>query len=223
KEQEDRDAGLLHGRPDRVSHLRGGAGPRRRGRLVSRRRTRHRPAEQPALAGREEQGAVPDRDCLERRSALAERKERAQGDLRKSQIAGRDRSLLWGSRLVPAGFARLQRTGRRKGVEAAAGAVRQGAGLVLLLGTARTGNVPTAPSPSRSKPERLIQSKYFPLCPAKPTSPAMHSRFDCSSPADPQFFNSLNTCRNELHASQAECASLFFKHLHRFWHFFGTH
>src|SRR5262249_11267493 len=148
KEQEDRDAGLLHGRPDRVSHLRGGAGPRRRGRLVSRRRTRHRPAEQSAFAGREEQGAVPDRDCLERRSALAERKERAQGDLRKSQIAGRDRSLLWGSRLVPAGFARLQRTGRRKGVEAAAGAVRQGAGLVLLVGTARTRTVPTATSPS---------------------------------------------------------------------------
>src|SRR5262249_25868133 len=142
KEQEDRDAGLLHGRPDRVSHLRGGAGPRRRGRLVSRRRTRHRPAEQSAFAGREEQGAVPDRDCLERRSALAERKERAQGDLRKSQIAGRDRSLLWGSRLVPAGFPRLQRTGRRKGVEAAAGAVRQGAGLVLHFGTARTRTVP---------------------------------------------------------------------------------
>ena len=65
-------AGLLHGRPDRVPHRGGGARSRRRGRLVPRRRTRHRPAEQPAPAGGEDQGAVPDRD--RRRTTISARR-----------------------------------------------------------------------------------------------------------------------------------------------------
>jgi carboxymethylenebutenolidase len=45
---------------------------RRRGRLVPRRRPRHRHAEQPASAGLEDQGAVPDRHRRQRRHAIAE-------------------------------------------------------------------------------------------------------------------------------------------------------
>jgi len=55
KGQEDRHAGLLHGRPDGVPDIGCGPGSRRRGRLVPWRRTRHRPAEQPAPAGIEDQ------------------------------------------------------------------------------------------------------------------------------------------------------------------------
>ena len=51
EEQEDRHAGLLHGRPDGLSHRRCRAGSRRRGRLVPRRRPGHDDAEQPAPAG----------------------------------------------------------------------------------------------------------------------------------------------------------------------------
>src|SRR5262249_4183892 len=91
----------------------------------------YRPAEKPTTASLEDQGAVPDRDCVERRSALAERKERPQRNLRESQTAGRNRGLLRGARLVSAGFARLQRAGRRKGLDATAGAVRQNAALVI--------------------------------------------------------------------------------------------
>ena len=42
QEPEGRHAGLLHGRPDRVSHRGCGARSRRRGRVVPRRRARHR-------------------------------------------------------------------------------------------------------------------------------------------------------------------------------------
>ena len=69
QEPEDRHAGLLHGRPDGVPHVGGGARSRRRGRLVPRRRTRDRHAEQPASSGVEDQGAVPHRDRRERRHA----------------------------------------------------------------------------------------------------------------------------------------------------------
>ena len=41
QEPQDRHAGLLHGRPDGVPHVRRGARSRRRGRLVPRRRARH--------------------------------------------------------------------------------------------------------------------------------------------------------------------------------------
>ena len=51
EEPENRHAGLLHGRPDCVSHGGGGARSRRRGRLVPWRRTRDRHAEQSASAG----------------------------------------------------------------------------------------------------------------------------------------------------------------------------
>src|SRR5262249_816474 len=91
----------------------------------------YRPAEKPTTASLEDQGAVPDRGRVERRSALAQRKERPQRNLRESQTAGRDRGLLRGARLVPAGFARLQRAGRRKGLDASAGPVRQNSALVL--------------------------------------------------------------------------------------------
>ena len=42
-----------------------------------------RPAEQPASAGGEDQGAVPDRDRRERRPARADRQGRAEGDVRR--------------------------------------------------------------------------------------------------------------------------------------------
>ena len=54
EESQDRHAGLLHGRSDRVSYRGGGARPRRRRRVVPRRRTGDRPAEQPAPAGGED-------------------------------------------------------------------------------------------------------------------------------------------------------------------------
>ena len=62
QESEGRHAGLLHGRPDRVSYRGRRARSRRSSRLVPWRRTRDRRAEQSAPAGREDQGAVPDRD-----------------------------------------------------------------------------------------------------------------------------------------------------------------
>ena len=65
-------AGLLHGRPDCVSHRGCGARSRRRGRLIPWRRTRDRHAEQSASSGREDQGAVPHRDRRERRHAVAQ-------------------------------------------------------------------------------------------------------------------------------------------------------
>ena len=50
-------------------------------------------AEQPASAGPEDQGAVPDRDRVERRPARARREGRAQGDVREGEPAGGDRGL----------------------------------------------------------------------------------------------------------------------------------
>ena len=83
EEQEDRHAGLLHGRPDGVPHGGRGAGSRRRGRLVPWRRTRDRPAEQPAPAGLEDQGAVPDRD--RRRTTISARRTRRTCSRRRSR------------------------------------------------------------------------------------------------------------------------------------------
>ena len=81
--QEDRDTGLLHGRPDGVPHCRSDARPRRRCCFVPRWWPRYRKPEQSAPAGFEDQGAVPYRGCVERRSEIAERKEHPQGDFRE--------------------------------------------------------------------------------------------------------------------------------------------
>ena len=89
-----------------------------------------RPTEQPAPAGGEEQGTVPDRDCRHRRSARAERQGRAEGNVRQGEPPGRDRGVRGrGARLVPAGLRRLQRAAGREGVEPSARALRQGARL----------------------------------------------------------------------------------------------
>jgi hypothetical protein len=63
QESEDGHAGLLHGRPNRVSHLGRCSRTRRSGRFVPWRRTGDRHAEQPASTGLQDQGAVPYRDC----------------------------------------------------------------------------------------------------------------------------------------------------------------
>ena len=69
--------------------------------------------------------------AAERRPARAEREERAEGDVREGEPAGRDRGLRRRrARLVPAGLGRLQRAAGREGVGALAGALRQGAGLI---------------------------------------------------------------------------------------------
>ena len=93
QEPEGRNAGILHGRPDGVSHGGGSARPCRRGRLVPWRRARHRESKQSASAGRENQGAVPCRDRRERRRAGAERQDRVEGDVRKGEPARGNRGL----------------------------------------------------------------------------------------------------------------------------------
>ena len=50
-------------------------------------------AEQPASAGREDEGAVPGRDRRQRRQAIAQRQERAEGDVREGESAGGDRGV----------------------------------------------------------------------------------------------------------------------------------
>jgi len=72
EDEENRHAGLLHGRPDRLPHGRSRSRSRRRRRLVSRRRARNRHAEQPAPRSVRDQGAVPHRHRRERRHAIAE-------------------------------------------------------------------------------------------------------------------------------------------------------
>ena len=71
KEPEGGHAGVLHGRPNCVSHRGGNDRSRRRGRLVSWRRVGHRHAEQSASSGREDQGAFLDRNRGKRRQAVA--------------------------------------------------------------------------------------------------------------------------------------------------------
>ena len=72
QESEGGHAGLLHGRPDCISH----GGRRARSRwgsgFIPWRRTSDRRAEQSAPSGGEDQGAVPDRDRGERRHAGAQ-------------------------------------------------------------------------------------------------------------------------------------------------------
>ena len=76
--EEDRHAGLLHGRPARRADRRGGAGSHRRRRVVPRRRARDRQARQPASAGAEDQGADVFRHRGERRHAAAGREDKLQ-------------------------------------------------------------------------------------------------------------------------------------------------
>ena len=61
---------------------------------------------------------------------VAEREERAEGDVREGEPAGGDRGVRGrGARLVPARFAGLQRAAGREGVEPSARAVRKSPGL----------------------------------------------------------------------------------------------
>ena len=91
--EEDRHAGLLHGRPAGRQDRRGGARPRRRRRVVPRRRPRHRPARQPAPARAQDQGADVLRRRVERRRAAARREGQAEGSVRRREGAGGGRGL----------------------------------------------------------------------------------------------------------------------------------
>ena len=129
QEPQDRHAGLLHGRADRVPHRGGHARPRRRRRHVPRRRPRHRRAEQPAPAGREEQGAVPRSPSPtndDQRSPTD--KNVSEGDVREGEAAGGNRSVRRrGARLVPARLAAstTSRRPRRRGAACSCSTARR--------------------------------------------------------------------------------------------------
>ena len=128
EEPQDRDAGLLHGRPDGVPHLCSGAGSRRRGRLVpwrlasspSQPNSPHLQASKTkaqfliAIASNDDQRSPNEKDVLK------ETFEKANLPAEIEVYAGAHG---W----CPPDSTRLQRAGCRKGLDATAGAVRQGA------------------------------------------------------------------------------------------------
>ena len=130
QEPEDRHAGLLHGRPDRVPHRGRRARSRRRGRLVPRRRARapstrtvrtcrpRRPRRSSsiAIAENDDQRAPNEKDVLKETFA-------------KANLPAEIEVYPARARLVPAGLRGLQRAAGREGVEPAARAVRKSARL----------------------------------------------------------------------------------------------
>ena len=111
--EEDRHAGLLHGRPAGREDRGGGARSRRRRRVVPRRRPGDRQARQPAPARAEDQGADVLRHRVERRHAPARRE--GQADAKRSprrKVPAEIEVYPRAARLVRAGHAEA-RTARR--------------------------------------------------------------------------------------------------------------
>ena len=104
--EEDRDAGLLHGRAADNEDGRGSAESRGRRCVVPRRRFGDRQTRQPASARAEDQGPYVYRYRVQRRHAAAGRQGQAPGSIRGGESSRRDRSVSGNlARLVRAGHA----------------------------------------------------------------------------------------------------------------------